>query len=538
MADASETPAQMPSRRWTGRWAWPAAATVAVVAAILLRALSLDQRQMFKDEGASWLLSSLSLPELIAHTMQDVYPPLYALVLHFWMAAFGDSVSTLRLLSVLLGLGIVAAAWRWGHEALGRNWGLVVLLAVGLSGLALEDAREVRMHVLEVLSATIAWWMVWRLARERKPPRRIGAVALLALAAAGELWTSPMGLPTLGLQGAFVVTVLVLEGRPGARWGLVGLVLGGLTFLPWLPIQLSVVFNGQTFWTPVPDLALLPYAFDTQLMGRGHTRVVPILAGLPLLALALGGYLDLLRGRVGAAGERSDDRFLAWLLTFALALIPLAWLYSQVHSVWDVDYFGNILPALAIAVAAGGRALARRVPRYGTRVLVAYGLVIFTVMGLSAGQRLQERLADEDLTPARQVYDQLATMVHPGDVVLAIDSRSYFAIDYLVARHDDPLPLAAPIYTWDNGAEPFFYGQGLVPADRLIDVPWVTREGGWGAAFPGLASGGRVFLVDLEDDDLAAIGFGPLDQGVLDQVRRQDISHAGRIAQIRTLVLP
>ncbi len=538
MADAPGSQVKRGAWRGVTSWAWVATATAAFVAAVLLRVSFLDTRQMFKDEGASWLLSSFSVPNLISHTMQDVYPPLYALVLHFWMAAFGDSMTTLRLLSVLLGVAMVGVAWRWGHEALGRNWGLVVLMGVGLSGLALEDAREVRMHVLEVLAATIAWWLVWRLARSRETVLRPRAIAVLAVAVAAELWTSPMGLPTIALQGGFALSVLVVGHRGGARSALTGVVIGGLAFLPWLPVQLSVVFNGQAFWTPVPDPVLLPYAFDTQLMGRGHTRVLPILAGLPLLAVALGGYFDVLRGRAAAASEVDDDRFLAWTLTFALALIPLAWLYSQFHSVWDVEYFGNILPALAIALAAGGRAIARRLPGRGTQALAVFCALIFVVMGLSSVQRLSQRLADEDLTPARQVYDQLATEVHPGDVVLAIDSRSYFAIDYLVARQSDPLPLAALLYTWDNGAEPFFYGQGLVPPDRLINQPWVGGQGGWAGAFPGLKSGGHLFLIDLEDDGLDAIGFGPLDDGVLKQVARQDISYADRIAQIRTLALP
>ncbi len=94
------------------------------------------------------------------------------------------------------------------------------------------------------------------------------------------------------------------------------------------------------------------------------------------------------------------------------------------------------------------------------------------------------------------------------------------------------------MYAWDNGAEPFFVGQGLVPSDRLIDQAWVNRFGGWTGAFPGLRSGGRVFLIDLEDDDQETIGFGPLDEGRLEQVARQDIAYAGRIAQIRTLVAP
>jgi len=364
-------------------------------------------------------------------------------------------------------------------------------------------------------------------------------VFALAVAVAGELWTSPMGLPTVALQLGLATSMWVRYRDRGAGLALAAIATGAVTFVPWLPVQLSVAAGGAPFWSGVPGPLLLPYAYDTQLVGRGHLRVVAIVAGLTLLAIAAVGLIDLLAGRSrSAAGQRERDRLLGWTIAFGLALVPVVWLYSQVRSVWDVNYFGNTLAPLALALAAGGRALARRWPRRELAILVGVGLVVVTVQGLSAVQRLQERLADADTTPAVQVYDRLATLVGPDDVVLAIDSRSSFAIDYLVNRLVDPLPLPAPLLTWDNGHEPFFLGQGLVARDRLLDIPTVDARGGWARAFPGLSRGGRVLLIDLEDDAEDAIGFGPLDAGQLRQVDRVDIAYAERIAQIRALVLP
>ena len=524
---------------WLPGWRWVAVAAVLLLAAVAIRVVLLDQRQMFKDEGAAWLLSSYPVPQLIDYTMQDTYPPLYALVLHAWIGIFGDALVTMRLLSVLVGMGVVLVSWRWGHEALGPRWGLVVLAVVGMSGLALEDAREVQKQVLEVFFVAIAWWMIWRLARPGGARRAPVEAIVLALAVAGQLWTSPMGLPTAALQGLFATAAVVVQRTRGSAFAWLAIAAGCLTFVPWLPVQLGVAFNQQGFWSQVPSPLLIPYAYDTQLVGRGHTRIVPILAGLGLLAVALVGIADLLRGRRTPADRREQDRFLGWTLVAALALIPVAWLYSQVRPVWDVGYFTGILPALAIALVAGGRAIARRVPpRHRARTAMAFAAVVLVVLGLSAVQRLGQRLADEDLTPGAQAYATLAEVARPGDVVVARDARSYFAIAWLVGRRSDPLPLAAPLYGWDAPDIPFYYGQGLLPRDRTVDDDAIAASGGWAGRHPSLAAGGRVLLVDLEADAENTTPFEPLASGDLRELARTSITHAGRTAQVIQLGLP
>ena len=525
------------SRPLIARWAWLALALGLLAAGIAVRVVVLDGRQMFKDEGASWIVASYGLPDLIAHAATDIHPPLYELLLRSWIGAFGDGLATMRALSVLIGIGVVLAAWRWGHEALGRNWGLLVLATAALSGLALEDAREVRFHVLEVLFATIAWWLIWRIARPGGT-RRAGAEAvILAIAVAGQLWSSPMGIPTAGLQGLLALLLVAVRRDRATALVLGAIVVGGIAYLPWLPEQIGAVANGPPFWSEAPGPALLPYAFDTQLMGRGHTRVLPILAGLVLLAIAGLGILDLFIGRRRSAERRAHDRFLAWVVIAALALVPLAWLYSQVRSAWDVDYFGNILAALGIALAAGCRAIARR---FGTRrreASVAIAAVVVLVLGVSSVQRLGQRLADEDLTPAREVYQAVAPIVGPDDLVLAADARSYFALSWLVDRRSDPLPLEARLASWAPTEDLIAIGQGLLSPDEQLDDAGIAAAGGWAGVVPGLANGGHVYLVDLEADEDPA-RFGPLERGELVEVGHSDVTHAGRTATIRELALP
>jgi hypothetical protein len=256
-----------------------------------------------------------------------------------------------------------------------------------------------------------------------------------------------------------------------------------------------------------------------------------------LLAIAGLGVLDLLMARRGSAQRRAHDRFLAWVVIAALALVPLAWLYSQVRSVWDVDYFGNILAALAIALAAGCRAIARRFGARRREASVAIAAVVVLVLGLSSVQRLGQRLADEDLTPAREAYQAVAEVAGPDDLVLAADARSYFALSWLVHRRNDPLPLDARLVSWSPTEDLIAIGQGLLAPDMQLDDAGIAAAGGWAGAVPGLANGGHVYLVDLEADDDPA-HFGPLERGQLVEVGRSDITHAGRMATIRELALP
>ncbi|MCI0474886.1 MAG: glycosyltransferase family 39 protein, partial [Anaerolineales bacterium] len=85
---------------------------VALFVAFALRVVFLDAQSLWNDEGTSVALSSLSLEAIINGAARDIHPPLYYLLLHFWMPFAGQTEFAVRFLSVIAGVLIVAVTYR------------------------------------------------------------------------------------------------------------------------------------------------------------------------------------------------------------------------------------------------------------------------------------------------------------------------------------------------------------------------------------------------------------------------------------------
>src|SRR5262245_657269 len=62
----------------------------------------LEDRGLWYEEACSWRLAQFPLRELFSRTAEHHYSPFYYVVLKAWVLTWGDSVFSLRLLSVLL----------------------------------------------------------------------------------------------------------------------------------------------------------------------------------------------------------------------------------------------------------------------------------------------------------------------------------------------------------------------------------------------------------------------------------------------------
>jgi len=69
-----------------------------VLMAFCLRIYAIDRQDIWGDEAVSIQLSSGPLPHIIKGGAETV-PPLYHLLLHFWLRLGGASVLAIRLLS-------------------------------------------------------------------------------------------------------------------------------------------------------------------------------------------------------------------------------------------------------------------------------------------------------------------------------------------------------------------------------------------------------------------------------------------------------
>ena len=80
----------MNGRGWPGRYRW---LLPILLLAFLLRIAYLDAQSLWWDEAFSVTVSSMDLHSLLIATLGDrVHPPLYYLVLHFWLTLDRKSV--------------------------------------------------------------------------------------------------------------------------------------------------------------------------------------------------------------------------------------------------------------------------------------------------------------------------------------------------------------------------------------------------------------------------------------------------------------
>ena len=95
---------------------------VLTLLALGLRLIRITYQPLWWDEGWSLYFATTSISNMLELTAVDIHPPLYYLLLHFWIRLFGPGIVSARLVSVLIGTATVpflthrtgSAAHRWG----------------------------------------------------------------------------------------------------------------------------------------------------------------------------------------------------------------------------------------------------------------------------------------------------------------------------------------------------------------------------------------------------------------------------------------
>ena len=319
-------------------WLWPALLTA------ILGRYQLGRPELWRDELASWTFATRPVPDLITTARHaDANHMVYYLLLHYWIAAFGDSAVAMRSLSVLAMAGAAACVTLVARRLADTRAGLLAGLAFALVPSVSRFAQEVRSYALEVLVATLATLMLLR-ALERPAVHRWAAYGV-CVAALGYL--DPVALAAVTGHAA-VVAMRWWRDRDDRVFWFVPAALAGLA--AWVPLALISWHeeSGQVGWILRPGLDLTVFSFFARNLFYS-TSVATAFILLAILAWTV-------------------DRRPAAVAT-ALALVPVAavWLVSQgSHSF----FFPSVHAADRGRVGGAGRDRAgpgRRAGRCGRR---------------------------------------------------------------------------------------------------------------------------------------------------------------------------
>jgi mannosyltransferase len=236
------------------------------------------------DEGYSAYLAKFDPITIAAYTAQDVHPPLYYVVLHYWQSFVGDGVSELRLLSVIFAWIAIVFGFILVRRWFGRRAAWLALGLTVISPLLIRYGSTMRMYTMALAIAFAGTYVLLRAVHSKG---KRWWLMYAALVAAG-MWTNYF----MALVWVTHLLWLIYEYRKDRRmvrsWRMA--FLGAIVlYLPWLPMMLLRYSEVQAdgFWIKSPTLDTLVSTVTQSVVFRSAAETTSWLA-VGIIALVIG----------------------------------------------------------------------------------------------------------------------------------------------------------------------------------------------------------------------------------------------------------
>lgn len=487
-----------------------------------LRFYALGAQSLWSDEGNSAALAGRGVVQIGRDAANDIHPPLYYWLLHFWTQAFGTTEVALRSLSALAGVMLVVTLADLGRRLFNYAAGLAAAFLAAIAPFQVYYSQEARMYIVLALEATMAALLFWRFVAQED--RRLPAAGLPPQAPwrwlpfTGQMlvlvWTAGLythyAFPLIIALLSFLYVGWVIAtwrrgqvGRRLVRWGLL-LALAMGFYAPWAP----VAFRQLTTWPGMDAAANLGAEIALLVSTLGLGPVAPEWVGRwwvwMLAALALLGALPWpVSNRQGQAGGRGMD-WLRWVTPAAWATAPIAMIV--VLGLFRDAYLKFLLvgsPAFALLLArgvawpvqwalarrqagpAGAPAAERTRPGWPIAAGVIWVIIALAAAAIPTGAATYRYFTDPAL--ARDNYRGIVQFIlataHPQDAVLltAPGQSEVFGYYYEEDLPVYALPRQRPLDPQATLAEL----EQLLQYDKVYAVFWAAEEADPGGLIRG-----------------------------------------------------
>lgn len=425
------------ARRWESRISDGFILALLVVVALVERVPRLGIRY-WGDEAISVGIAGRPLHEIPHYLGFDGSPPLWYVLLHWWMAAFGHSEVATHSFSLLVSLVAIPVAWWCADVLFSRRAARAAALLAAVSPYLTYYGTETRMYaLLGVLSmvavtATIRYYREpasatkWRGGGWRGDPS-LRWLALAVVASDAVLYTHNWGL--------FLIGVLFLSGllgvrRRGDRTRLRRVVgygaAVGLGYLPWVPSFVSQLRNTGAPWAARPHLIdLIVDPFNVSFSAAWWVVVAALITAFVVKQATYKG--PRWTWSTAAISPLSFGAFIV------VGTVFCGWIASQFVHAWAPRYVG--VAAVPALVVLGAFFTEHRIGRRFLLVvavsLAATTLPVLTDPGAFADSKSNVAAVDQAVRPH----------MAPGDLVVTALAELPIIAYYLPAglRYATPL---------------------------------------------------------------------------------------------------
>lgn len=436
-----------------GLWFWP----IMLLAAVA-RLYQLTASAIWCDEGSSLVISQYDPAQIWLHAAHDVHPPLYYLILHGWMALFGNGLFSIRVISALPGIVSVGLGVWLVQLTAGRRAAMLGGLMLALLPIAVHYSQEIRMYPLMglwLMGATLA------LVHWVKKPGRHRYLVIYALLMTASFYTHYFTSLCVLAHWAWLALLRTRGNRAVQRpaWWLANVAIV-VMYLPWVPSLVGLVQHlpeleagNDVGWIGAVSLGSLPsMVWQYLILSDGFDLPAALFISVPVVLAAILAWV--------LYSDRHPLRLPSLLVIYCVLPLLLIFLISFKTPLLVDRYmmFSALGLPLVLGVAADRLA-------HHSRVLAVIAVLAFVAI---QGVGLQ-RNYDVDDDQFDKMVDFVNQRFQPGDRIVVSDLFWYFGYLYYNTTDTEPL-LYTPDKPDGSSGRPTDYGFGNLVDERADHI--------------------------------------------------------------------
>ena len=395
-----------------------------LLAALFLRLYNLGRESLWLDEVFSIKFAELSLSEIFF--LPENNPPLYSIIMHWWILLFGVSEFSVRLPSAIFGFLTVFIMYKVGGKLFNIDVGKLSSLLMAFSAFHILYSQEARTYSLSVLLTLLSMYFFISLL-SKVTYRILGGYLLSSILL---MYSHIYGLFIIIAQNIYFIVLFLLsreEKLNFKRWMLIQCTLIFL-FAPWISVFVSQIREVQKdFWIQSPRISSIIYSF---LSYSGSEWLLSLL--LTVSSFSLISYENLGGGMDGKYFFKSLESY-QWrirLLDTDKVYFLLTWLITPIVLPFIISLFSQpiyytrytIVASMAFYLLA-----ARGIANIHNKYFKSSTIIIFIVLSLIPIWRYHNNINKEEW---REVAKYVDAYGRGGDLLLFNASYCMLPFNY------------------------------------------------------------------------------------------------------------
>jgi len=211
---------------------------ILIILGAVIRFYNIGRRSLWLDEAITVQLAQSSIREIIINRASTgIHPPLYFLIIHFWIRLFGDSEIALRGFSSVFSILSIYLIYKLSSKLFGVTVGVISAFLFAFSPFQLYYSGEARMYPFLTFLLLLSIYLLYQWISESKKNSLIYLIIVNIIALYTHIYASFLILA----ENIFVLIKKVKDFNSFKKW-IVSQLIILIIFSPWI----YVIFVNRT----------------------------------------------------------------------------------------------------------------------------------------------------------------------------------------------------------------------------------------------------------------------------------------------------